>query len=72
MTDMQFAPNQCGDPSAVLTVYQQQVLERAVAKLVVYGERVGISTGEMIHMLASGLTVAELLEYVLSRRTLPD
>jgi len=50
------------------TVYEERVLERAVAKLVVYGERVGISTDEMIQMLAAGLTVSELLEYVLSRR----
>lgn len=68
MTDMQFAPYPSWDSSEVPNVYQQQVLKRAVAKLVVYGERVGISTEEMIQMLAAGLTVSELLEYVLSRR----
>jgi hypothetical protein len=68
MTDMQFAPYQSWDSSAVQAVYQQQVLKRAVAKLVVYGERVGISAEEMMQMLAAGLTVGELLEYVLSKR----
>jgi hypothetical protein len=68
MTDMQFAPYPSEDSSQVPTGYQQQVLKRAVAKLVVYAGRVGISSEEMIQMLASGLTVGELLEYVLSRR----
>lgn len=68
MTDMQSASYQGWNSCEVSTVYQQQVLERAVAKLVVYGERVGISTDEMIQMLAAGLTVGQLLEYVLGRR----
>ncbi|HUB01347.1 MAG TPA: hypothetical protein VL983_01630 [Terriglobales bacterium] len=50
-----------------LTIYQQQVLERAVAKLVVLGERIGVSTEEMIQLLKAGLTVGELLEYLMSR-----
>lgn len=68
MTDMQVVPYPSGDSSELPTIYQQQVLQRAVAKLVVYGERVGISTEEMIQMLAAGLTVGELLEYVLRKR----
>jgi len=66
MTHMQFVPSS-RDSLEPLTLYQQQVLERAVAKLVSYGERAGISTDEMIQLLAAGLTVGELLEYVLSR-----
>jgi hypothetical protein len=68
MTQMHFVPHPGGDSLEPRNLYQQQVLERAVAKLVVYGERVGISTDEMIQMLAAGLTVGELLEYVLGRR----
>jgi len=68
MTHMQFVPIPNEDSLELRTVYEERVLERAVAKLVVYGERVGISTDEMIQMLAAGLTVSELLEYVLSRR----
>ena len=68
MTQMQFVPYPSGDSFEPRKLYQQRVLERAVAKLVVYGQRVGISTDEMIQMLAAGLTVGELLEYVLSRR----
>ena len=67
MSNMQFSFCPSGDFSEPPTLYQQQVLQRAVAKLVVYGERVGISADEMIQMLAAGLTVGELLEYVLSR-----
>jgi hypothetical protein len=68
MTDLQFASYPNRDSSEAQSVHQQQVLKRAVTKLVVYGERVGISTDQMIQMLGAGLTVGELLEYVLSRR----
>jgi len=67
MTDVQFLPRAEGDPLEPLTIYQQQVLERAVAKLVVLGERIGVSTEEMIQLLKAGLTVGELLEYLMSR-----
>lgn len=43
---------------------RQEVLERAVAKLVLIGEQVGVSTSDMIALLESGLTVAELLEFL--------
>ena len=68
MTNMQLAPYPDWDSSEASTVYQQQVLERAVAKLVVFGERVGVSADQMIQMLAAGLTVGELLEYVLGKQ----
>ncbi len=46
---------------------QQQVLERAVAKLVLIGDQVGVSAGQMIMLLESGLTVGELLAYLALR-----
>jgi len=50
-----------------LTLAQQKVLERAVAKIVLLGELVGVSTDQMILLLESGLTVGELLEYLGTR-----
>jgi hypothetical protein len=47
-----------------LSFAQQEVLERAVAKIVLLGELVGVSTDQMILLLESGLTVGELLEYI--------
>ena len=67
MTDLQFPPEVADHSTYPLTAYQQEVLERAVAKLVVLGERLGVSTDEMIQMLKGGLTVGELLEYLMSR-----
>jgi hypothetical protein len=42
------------------------VLERALAKLVLAGARAGVSTDDMIGLLESGMSVKELLEYVLT------
>ena len=50
-----------------LSVGHQGVLERAVGKLVVLGQQVGVSTDQMIQLLESGLCVAELLEYLVVR-----
>lgn len=47
-----------------LTFAQQAVLERAVAKIVLLGELVGVSADQMIQLLDSGLTVGELLDYL--------
>jgi integral membrane sensor domain MASE1 len=47
-----------------LSFAQQEVLERAVAKIVLMGELVGVSADQMILLLESGLTVTELLEYL--------
>ena len=46
---------------------EQEVLERAVAKLVLLGKQVGVSPDQMILLLESGLTVVELLEYLAAR-----
>ena len=50
-----------------LSFAQQEVLERAVAKIVLLGELVGVSADQMILLLESGLTVSELLEYLAMR-----
>jgi len=50
-----------------LTFAQQEILERAVAKIVLLGELVGVSADHMILLLESGLTVSELLEYLGAR-----
>lgn len=48
-------------------------LERAVAKIILLGATVGVSADLMIGLLDAGMTVEELLEYVLSLpRNLPD
>lgn len=50
-----------------LNIGQQEVLERAVGKLVLLGKQVGVSSDQMIRLLESGLTVVELLEYLAAR-----
>lgn len=50
-----------------LTYSQREVLERAVAKIVLLGDRVGVSANQMILLLDAGLTVGELLEYLAAR-----
>ncbi|MFY9558936.1 MAG: hypothetical protein WAQ52_01760 [Terriglobales bacterium] len=55
------------DLTESLTFGQQEVLERAVAKIVLLGEQVGVSADQMILLLDSGLTVGELLEYLAAR-----
>lgn len=47
-----------------LTLQQQRVLKRALAKVVLLGEQVGVSIDQMILLLGSGLTVVELVEYL--------
>ena len=66
MTDLRFMLNASCDLSDPLTPEQRAVLERALAKMVLVGARVGISTDHMIQLLESGMTVRELLEYVMT------
>ena len=42
-----------------------EVLEHAVAKVVMVGAKLGVTVDEMIEFLDSGMTVEQLLEYVL-------
>ncbi len=46
------------------TYAQPEVLEQAVAKLVLLGKQVGVSADQMIQLLESGFTVAELVVYL--------
>jgi hypothetical protein len=54
------------DLAGALAFHEQEVLERAVAKVVYLGESVGVDTDQMIEMLDHGMTVRELLEYLAS------
>jgi hypothetical protein len=49
------------------TFAEQEVLERAIAKLVLLGKQVGVSADQMILLLESGLTVVELVECLAAR-----
>ena len=49
------------------TFADQEVLERAITKLVLLGKQVGVSAEQMIEMLEGGLSVVELVEYLASR-----
>jgi hypothetical protein len=53
--------------SEPLSFTQRQVLERAVAKVVLMGEQVGVTPDQMILLLRSGLSVGELLDYLATR-----
>jgi hypothetical protein len=44
-----------------------RALKRAVAKVVLLGQQAGVSPDEMITLLDTGMTVSELLEYVIVR-----
>jgi hypothetical protein len=46
------------------TYAQPEVLERAIGKLVLLGKQVDVSADQMIQLLESGLTVAELVVHV--------
>jgi hypothetical protein len=46
------------------TVSDQEVLDRAIVKLVLLGRRVGVDPDRMIELLDSGLSVGELLIYL--------
>lgn len=50
-----------------LAATQEAILERAIAKLVMLGRRVGVTPEHMIALLESGLSVGELVEYMAAR-----
>lgn len=56
------SPEQAGTP----TTNEEEVLTRALAKVVVLGEEIGVTTDQMIRMLDSGMSVRELLEYLVT------
>ncbi len=43
------------------------LLERAAEKLVAYSEAVGVTPEEMINLLNQGMTVTELITYIILR-----
>jgi hypothetical protein len=51
-----------------LTFAKQEVLERAIGKLVLLGKQVGVGADEMILLLESGLTVVGLVGYLVVSR----
>ena len=55
------------DLAESLNIGEQEVLERAVGKMVLLGKQVGVSPDQMILLLESGLTVVDLLEYLVVR-----
>lgn len=66
MTDLRFFVNASSDSSDQVSLEQREVLERALAKIVLLGARVGVSTDQMIALLESGMTVRQLVEYLLT------
>lgn len=50
------------------TLAEQEVLERAITKLVLLGKQVGVDADQLIALLESGLSVLELVEYMAARR----
>ena len=67
MRELETVSGTSPDLAETLTLAQQEVLERAVAKIVLLGELIGVSADQMILLLESGLTVSELLEYLGAR-----
>jgi hypothetical protein len=66
MTELRFFLNASCDSSDPLSTERREALEGALAKVVLLGAQVGVSTDQMIMLLNSGMTVTELLEYVLT------
>jgi len=66
MTKLHFASRASCDSSDPDSRQPNEALERAIAKMVQVGARAGVSTDQMIDLLDAGMTVEELLEYVLS------
>ena len=50
-----------------LTLEQKELLLGAVAKIVAYGEAIGVSAMQMAELLRAGWTVRELLDYLAAR-----
>jgi hypothetical protein len=67
MTEMLYLVKASCDSPDALTIPQRETLERALAKMVLVGAEAGVSPDQMIKLLEAGLTVPELVEYVLTR-----
>ena len=66
MTKLHFACCARCDSPVPGSLQGSEVLERAVAKIILVGAEVGVGTDQMIELLDAGMTVEELLGYVLS------
>jgi hypothetical protein len=66
MAKLYFFPRASCESSDPDSRQPSEVLERAIAKMVQVGAKVGVSADQMIELLDAGMTVEELLEYVLS------
>jgi len=64
MEEVHTAANAGPDLVESATYVQPEVLERAIGKLVLLGKQVDVSADQMIQLLESGLSVAELVVYV--------
>lgn len=67
MTELRLISNDSCSSQDSLTLEQRQILEGALAKIVLIGEQVGVSADQMIKLLDAGMTVRELLEYMVAR-----
>jgi hypothetical protein len=67
MTQLRIISNESCSSQDPLTHEQRQILEGALAKIVLMGEQVGVSADQMIKLLDAGMTVRELLEYMAGR-----
>ena len=68
MAEAHFEANVVPEVAESLTYAEEEVLERAIAKLVLLGKQVGVGPGEMISLLESGMNMVELVEYLAARR----
>ena len=67
MTELSLISKGSCDTSDPLTLQQRKLLEGALAKIVALGEQVGVTADQMIKLLDAGMTVRELLEYLVTR-----
>jgi len=47
--------------------YETELLNRAVEKIVCYGEKVGVSPDEIIALLDSGMSIRDLLVFLVAK-----
>jgi len=66
MNEIYSVEGECS-PIEPLSFSQRRVLHRAVAKIILLGDEVGVNIDQMILLLQSGLTVRELLDYLDTR-----